>query len=92
MWYVYLLRCSDNSLYCGITKDLDRRIYDHNNTSKSAKYTRSRRPVKLVWFEKSLTRSTAQKLEYKIKKLKKIEKEMIVASNDSLCTVLSSSL
>lgn len=75
MWFVYIVRCVDNSLYCGITTNVDRRIFEHNNTKKAAKYTRSRRPVVLVWSEPSETRSTALKREASIKKLSKHQKE-----------------
>ena len=67
-WVAYLVRCSDNSLYCGISNDLKKRLLEHN-TGKGAKYTRSRRPVKLVGVSSELTKSDALKLEYKIKQL-----------------------
>jgi putative endonuclease len=67
-WVAYLVRCSDNSLYCGISKDLKSRILDHNS-GKGAKYTRSRRPVKLVGVSSKLTKSDALRLGYKIKQL-----------------------
>ena len=67
-WVVYLVRCSDNSLYCGISNDLKNRLLDHNS-GKGAKYTRSRRPVKLVGVSSKLTKSEAFKLEYRIKQL-----------------------
>ena len=75
-WVVYLLRCSDNSLYCGITNDLGSRLRDHNS-GKGAKYTRSRRPVELVAKSPQMAKSEALKLEYNIKRLpagKKISK------------------
>ncbi len=68
-WYVYMLRCSDNSYYTGIAKDLSRRLQQHNNGPKGAKYTRSRRPVKLVYQEQQDDRSSALKREYEIKQL-----------------------
>ena len=67
-WVVYLVRCSDNSLYCGISNDLKSRLLEHNS-GKGAKYTRSRRPVELVGVSSELTKSQALKLEYKIKQL-----------------------
>jgi len=73
MWYVYLVRCSDNSLYCGITNDLVKRIKKHNS-GKGAKYTSTRLPVKLVYSEESENRSTASKREYAIKQLPRTEK------------------
>jgi putative endonuclease len=92
MWHVYLLRCNDKSLYCGITKDLKRRVYEHNNTARSAKYTRARRPVSLVWAKDVQTRSDALRLEHRIKKLKKIQKEMIVTNADDSYDIFSSCL
>jgi len=67
-WTVYLLRCSDNSLYCGITNDLNDRLAEHNS-GKCAKYTSSRRPVMLVGVSPGMTKSEALKFEYRIKRL-----------------------
>jgi len=67
-WQVYLLRCSDNSLYCGVTNNLEQRLLKHNQGIAS-KYTRSRLPVELVAVRKGLTKSNAFKIEYQIKKL-----------------------
>ena len=67
-WIVYLVRCSDSSLYCGITNDLGKRLAEHNS-GKGAKYTRSRRPVKLAGCIAQLTKGEALKLEYRIKRL-----------------------
>jgi len=79
IFYVYIVRCSDKSLYCGQTKDLERRVNEHNfDKIKSAKYTKSRRPVRLVYSEKFKTLSEALKREYAIKKLTKIKKEDLV--------------
>lgn len=77
-YYLYLLRCSDNSLYCGQTKDLRRRINEHNGNNSKSKYTRSRRPIKLVYFEKYKTVNEALKREFKIKKMTKTKKEALV--------------
>ena len=68
-WFVYIVRCSDSSLYTGITTDLERRITEHNSLKKGARYTRTRRPVQLLYFEEVPSRSTAAKREYAIKKL-----------------------
>ena len=67
-WLVYLVRCSDNSLYCGISNDLTNRLVEHNS-GKGAKYTRSRRPVELAGFSPEMNKSEALKLEYRIKRL-----------------------
>ncbi|XXJ20040.1 GIY-YIG nuclease family protein [Desulfovibrio caledoniensis] len=77
-WYVYLLRCADNSLYCGITNDLDRRIRAHN-AGTASKYTRARLPVALAASVEVDGKSAALKLELAIKKLpagRKIERLM----------------
>ena len=74
MWFVYILECADSTLYTGITTSLARRLKEHNETSKAAKYTRSRRPVELVAFCIVKDRSAALKLESKVKSLKKSEK------------------
>jgi len=79
-YYLYLLRCSDHSLYCGQTKDLKRRIKEHNEGKvKSAKYTRGRRPVKLVYWESHKTIGSVLKREAQIKRLTKKKKEDIVS-------------
>ncbi len=78
-WKVYLLRCSDNSLYTGINRDLNRRLNEHNNNNRLASaYTRVRRPVTLVYHESHTDRSSASKREAVIKKMTKIEKEKLV--------------
>lgn len=78
MWYVYMLRCADSSLYTGITRDLERRLEEHNNSDAlAARYTRARRPVSLVYHELSESRSAAMRREIEIKRLKKQDKEML---------------
>jgi len=67
-WVVYLIRCSDGSLYCGITNNLKNRLATHNS-GKGAKYTRSRRPVELVVASFKMTKSDALKLEYRVKQV-----------------------
>ncbi len=63
-----MVQCADNSLYTGITTELERRVKEHNESEKGAKYTKVRRPVHLVYSEKHPDRSTASKREYEIKK------------------------
>ncbi len=82
MYYVYLLECSDFSYYTGITTDIERRVHEHNHSKKSAKYTRSRRPVKLIWSKIVENRSEATKLEIQIKKLSKKEKIALVLTSE----------
>ncbi|MCF6310576.1 MAG: GIY-YIG nuclease family protein [Sulfurimonas sp.] len=69
-----MLKCSDETLYTGITTDLDRRLDEHNSSVKGAKYTRIRRPVELVYSEKTEDKSSASKREIEIKKLTRIQK------------------
>ncbi len=76
-WFVYLLRCSDYSPYCGTTKDLDRRVQEHNEGIGS-RYTRSRLPIQLAWSSPPLSKSAAYKQEYRIKRLSKDSKETLV--------------
>ena len=73
-WVVYLLECSDSSFYCGVTNDIDRRLHEHNTSKRGAKYTRSRRPVHLIASMSASSRSEAQSLESRVKKMKKSEK------------------
>lgn len=79
MWWVYIVECSDKSLYTGITTDTDRRVIEHNTSTKGAKYTRSRRPVSLIYKEQYENRSSASKREYEIKKLKRADKLLLVS-------------
>ena len=74
MYFLYILQCSDNTFYTGITTNLDRRIKEHNQSKLGAKYTKIRRPVKLVYSKEFLDRSTALVEEYKIKSLTRQEK------------------
>jgi len=77
-YFVYMLRCADNTLYTGITTDLERRVDEHNNSTKGAKYTKARRPVKLVYTETYETRSEASKREYFIKQMSRKEKTELI--------------
>ena len=77
-WSVYILRCSDNSLYTGITTDLPNRLYEHNHSPKGAKYTRGRRPVTLLYSESHPSRSSAATREYQIKQLSRQEKKQLI--------------
>lgn len=79
-WKIYIVECSDGSFYTGITTDIDRRILEHNYSLKAAKYTRSRRPVRLVYEESASNRSEASKREYAIKRLKRKNKSSLILS------------
>lgn len=76
-WLCYILRCADDTLYCGITNDLDKRLAAHN-AGTAAKYTRSRGPVQLVFVEECADRSTASKREMAIKQLSRAEKLALI--------------
>jgi len=73
LWFVYILRCGDGSLYTGITKDVQRRSQQHNSGTAS-RYTRSRRPVRVIWKESQPTQSTALKREAAIKAMARVQK------------------
>jgi len=79
MYFVYMVECSDGTLYTGITTDLERRVDEHNNSVKGAKYTRARRPVILVYSETLENRSDASKREFSIKKMSRKEKLQLIS-------------
>jgi len=79
-YFVYIVECSDSTLYTGITKDIERRLDEHNNSDKGAKYTKVRRPVRLVYSEESEDRSSASKREYEIKKYTRTQKLELIKS------------
>ncbi len=76
---VYILRCSDDTLYTGITNDLDKRLHEHNHSPSGAKYTRSRRPVELLYQEACGDRGAALRREIAIKKLSRAGKIKLIA-------------
>ena len=78
MYYLYILLCADKTLYTGITTDLKRRMVEHNGTKLGAKYTSSRRPVKIVYSKNFKNRSVASKEEARIKKLNKFNKLKLI--------------
>lgn len=89
MYYTYMIRCVDNSIYTGITNDLKRRMNEHFlKTEKCAKYTLKHKPVRVDAVWESENRSLASKLEYNIKSLKKEQKEKIIGDNSYLCIFL----
>jgi len=73
-YFIYIVQCSDDTLYTGIATDVKRRLEEHNSSDKGAKYTKARRPVKLVYSEESENRSSATKREIAIKKLSRDKK------------------
>jgi putative endonuclease len=78
LFYVYILECCDKTLYTGYTNNIDKRIYEHNNTAAGAIYTRGRRPVTLVYVECCPTLSDALKKEFHIKKLSRAQKIRLI--------------
>lgn len=76
-WHVYIVECNDGTLYCGVAKDVEKRMEQHNSSHLGAKYTRSRRPVKLVHVESFETRSLAMKRECQIKRMSHAQKESL---------------
>lgn len=82
MWFVYILSCADNTFYTGITNNLEKRVNVHNS-GKGAKYTRSRLPVKLVYYEEAADKSNASKREIAIKSMTRKEKISLMSKEIS---------
>lgn len=81
-WYVYIIRCSDNSLYTGVTTDVSRRLQEHRaQGDRTAKYLRGKSPLKLVLQLQVVNKSIALKLEKQIKSLSKLEKEKLILTS-----------
>lgn len=80
-WSVYMIKCSDDSLYTGITNDLDRRFRQHVE-KKGAKYFRSRQPIKIVYVESNHSHISAAKREAEIKKMSREQKLMLIQNNN----------
>jgi len=81
MYHLYILECKDKTLYCGITTNIEKRLQEHNGVNGSklgAKYTKGRRPVKLVYSETFKNRSLALKAEYRVKWLTRKEKLQLI--------------
>jgi len=81
MYFVYILECSDRSLYAGSTNNIEKRLHQHNNLKSGAHYTKIRRPVTLKYFESFLTFNEARKRECEIKKLKREQKIELINNN-----------
>jgi len=86
MYYFYILRCSDNSLYGGVINNPQRRTKEHNsNKTKASRFTRTRRPVRLVYTEKYKDLTSAMAREAQIKKWTKAKKEALISDNKHFC-------
>lgn len=84
MYYIYILKCADKTMYTGYTNDLDKRLIAHNTEKTGAKYTKARRPVSMIYSEKFRTKSKAMKREWEIKKLTREEKIELIKLNDKV--------
>jgi len=82
-WVVYVARCADDTLYCGITNDLDARVSAHN-AGKGARYTRTRRPIEILLVRRCATKGRALRLEWRIKQLTREEKLQLVATPSAI--------
>jgi len=78
IWYMYVVRCSDGSLYAGITTSIRRRVHEHNSTRRAARYTRARRPVYLVYHHRCQSRAEAMVSENGFKRMSKAKKEKFI--------------
>ena len=79
-WHVYILRCADDTFYTGITTDLKRRLKEHNSPGGGARYTRHRRPVRIVYTERAACRGAACRREYVLKQFSRTQKEKLIES------------
>lgn len=78
-WYLYILRCKDNTLYTGITTDVEKRLEAHQS-GRGAKYTRGRGPLELVYRETCIDHSAALKREYEVKRLTREQKQKLISA------------
>jgi len=83
-YFVYILRCGDGTLYTGITRNVEKRLAEHNGSPKGAKYTRSRRPLFLAYHESCSDKSSALKREKAIKKMTRSQKEALLESSKQI--------
>jgi len=81
-WAVYIIRCDDESLYTGVTTDIERRFREHLDQPRGAKYFNGRRPLEVAWSETGHTRSTAHQREAAIKKLSRADKLRLIETGD----------
>ena len=79
-WYVYILECSDGSLYTGVTTDPERRLHEHNHSPRGARYTRARRPLSLAYQEPADSRAHACRREWEIKQLSAGAKRRLISA------------
>jgi len=84
-WFIYIVKCNDNSLYCGITINISKRLYAHNNLKSGAKYTSSRRPIVLIYQEGPYDKKTALIKEFEIKKMSRNKKLSLINKEGVKC-------
>ncbi len=90
VWHVYLVRCADRSLYTGIATDVERRLAEHQaGGGRGSRYLRGRGPLTLELARPVGDRSAAQRLEYRIKQLSRVQKERLLCDNDSLIALIA---
>lgn len=82
-WYVYILECCDGTFYTGITTDPVRRLAEHNRGALGARYTRARRPVRLVYQEPAASRAAASRREHVLRRLHRADKRALVAAGSA---------
>lgn len=89
-WWIYIIRCRDNSLYTGISNDVDKRFQTHQESSeRSAKYLRGKGPLELVFKKEIGNKSLATKVENRIKRLKKSQKEALILDPDKIIALIN---
>ena len=86
-WFLYVLECADGTYYTGITTNVHRRLHEHNFTKKGAKYTKSRRPSRVIFCQEYSSRSSAAKAEYRFRKLSRKDKSKIIQGIVDINTV-----
>lgn len=84
MWIIYIVCCADNTFYTGITNDVKQRIKEHNHSDKGAKYTRGRRPVRLVYQQIVKSKSKAARIEWRIKQMSRAEKRDLIKNKGKI--------
>ena len=85
---LYILRCADNSLYTGIALDVDKRVAEHQDGKRGARYLRGRGPLQLVFSCEAGDRSTASRLEHQVKRLSKADKEALVSGSVNILSLV----
>lgn len=88
IWYLYIIKTANNTLYTGITTDVERRFLEHSSGDKGAKYLKGKGPLELVFYSEAGDRSRASKLEYAVKKLSRKKKDALIKGQLLLMSLL----